>query len=212
MAVSEHAFIDADLFQQLSSLSLTVDEITNLEMLIDSVTDIFESFCSRKLKARDFSYLVSADQDYAIFDGTKGTIFRFPTYPVNSLTTLIIDDETISVATTYDDTDGYFLYNEKGELYYSYGFSFGYRQNVKLVWNGGYGSDHKSYKTLQHLTYLLSKKLWDDNSGDVNPEVISEKIGSYSYSKMKPEEMSKLFGLPIYVFNNLGRFKWVVMA
>lgn len=208
---SVNSFINSDYFEQFSGLTLTPEEIINLDILIDSVLYVFESFCSRKLKARDFSYLVSPD-DYSVFDGIKGNTFRFPTYPVNSITTFVIDSSTIVPATSYDDVNGYFLYKEKGQLIYSYGFSFGYNQNVKVVWNGGYEITHEAYSLLQNLTYLLVKKLWDDNSGDINPEILSETIGNYKYVKMSPQEMSKLFGLPVYIFQNLGRFKRMAIA
>jgi len=208
---SANAFIDSSYFEQFSGLSLTPEEIINLDILIDSVLYIFESFCSRKLKARDFSYLVNSDS-YSVFDGPNGTVFRFPTYPVNSLTTFIVDEDTISVASNYADSDGYFLYGDMGSLVYSKGFSFGYHQNVKLVWNGGYGAIHESYSLLQQLTYLLVKKLWDDSAGDINPDIISERTLNYSYTKMNPQEMSRMFGLPLYVFYNLGRFKRIVIG
>jgi hypothetical protein len=210
MASSVNAFISSDYFQQMSDLSLTVDEISNLEIIIDSVMDIFEQFCSRKLKARDFSSDdTSSDYDfeYTIFDPPNKNTLWLPTYPVNSITSITVNDELIIPSTDYSDSTGYFLYPHKGQIYYSNGFSFGYKQNIKIDWNGGYNDNHKSYKTLQQLNYLVVKKLWDDNAGDVNPELLSESIGNYRYTKMSPKDMSSLFGLPLFVFVNLGRFK-----
>lgn len=215
MASSENSFIDATIFQQMADLTLTAEEIVNLEIIIDSVMDIMEQFCGRKLKARDFSSDPTSDDydfEYTTFDGPKGLILKLPTYPINSISSLVIDESTIIAATDYTDTTGYFLYSHNGNIQYSYGFSYGYHQNVKIDWNGGYNSDHKSYKTLQQLNFLIVKKLWDENSSDINADMKSERIGNYSYTKMSTKEMSELFGLPLYVFVNLGRFKRITIG
>jgi hypothetical protein len=210
----DSAFIDVSYFEENSGLTITPgsDDETRLIYLINTAVDVLEGICGRKLKARDFSYdpLDSDyDQEYSIFDGPSGINFWFPTYPINSLTTLIISEDTIIPATGYDDNDGYFLYNKSGKLVYYYGFDYGYNQNVKINWNGGYNSNHDEYAELQYLTYQLVKKLWDGNPGD--DELISETLDNYKYTKASPKDLAKFFGLPPFVFYNLFKYKRITV-
>lgn len=209
------AFIDSAYFRYMTEEEIdegSEDEI-RLIYLINAITVMFEKVCGRKLKARDFSYdplSVNYDFQYSIFDPPPRTIFWFPTYPVNSLTTFIVSDDTITEATDYEDTDGYFLYPENGKLVYSYGFDYGYNQNVKAVWNGGYSSTNSAYNELQYLTYQVVKKLWDSEPGD--DEKISETLDNYKYTKASPEQLSKFFGMPPFVFYNLFNYKRLYFA
>lgn len=209
------AFIDVDYFRIITDddIDSGSNDEKRLIYLINSVTKIFENICGRKLKSRNFSYdSTSDDYDplYAIFDPPPEKIFWFPTYPVNSLTTLIISDETITASTGYDDDDGYFLYSKTGKLYYSYGFDYGYNQNIKTIWNGGYSSTDDEYAELQYLTYQVVKKLWDGDP--TSDDLLSEKLGSYQYTKANPNDLAKFFGLPSFVFYNLFNFKKMVFA
>lgn len=221
MAISEHAFIDIDYFNLMAndedlvviSSSGQSDDESRLENLINVTTKFFEEFCNRPLKARDFSYdplSVNYSPEYAIFDPPPKTIFWFPTYPVNSITEFIISATTIIAATDYTDDTGYFLYSKNGKLVYSYGFDYGYIQNVKVKWNGGYNSNHQEYSDLQYLTYLFVKFLWDNDPNDDG--LISETLGNYKYTKASAKDLAKYFGMPPFIFHSLSNYKRIAIA
>lgn len=217
MSLSSHAFIDRTYFNSMSGESISAgsaDE-TKLFNLINFSVKVFDSFCKRKLKARDFSYVSSSvnyDPEYSIFNPPIGDTFWFPTYPVNSLTTFIISSDTITEATDYDDIDGYYLYKHLGKLVYEYGFDPGYNKNIKAVWNGGYNSTNHpdDYASLQYLQYCFVKELWSSVPGD--DRIISESIGNYRYTLASPDALAKFFGISPVIFHNLSRFKREVIA
>lgn len=221
MAISSNAFIDIDYFNQMagdedliviSSSEQSIDEL-RLETLINITTKFFEEFCNRLLKARDFSYDPASDNynpEYSIFDPPLKTIFWFPTYPVNSITEFTISDTAIIASTGYADDSGYFLYSKTGKLVYSYGFDYGYIQNIKVKWNGGYDTTHEEYKELQYLTYLFVKYLWDNDPNDDG--LISETLGNYKYTKASAKDLAKYFGVPPFIFYTLTNYKRIAIS
>lgn len=215
LTVSEHSFIDIDDFNLMagetlvpvSSSTQSADEM-KLIMLINSVIGFMEKFCNTLLKARDFSYLpadASYDPHYSIFDPPKGDTFWFPVVPVNSITTFLISDIAITPATTYDATDGYVLYSQKGSLFYADGFEYGYRKNVKVKWNGGIVEGTEDYTQLQYIQYLFVKYLW--NEEPVNDNIISETFSNYAYKKTNIKDLSEYLGIPMFVFNRLELYR-----
>jgi hypothetical protein len=217
LTVSANSFIDVDYFNLMagevlvpvSSSGQSEDEM-RLITLINMTVGFMENFCNRLLKARDFSY-DSNDEAYnsafAIFDAPEKDTFWFPTVPVNELTEFIVSDETITAATDNLGEDGYILYPTKGLLYYSYGFNSGYKQNIKIKWNGGIDdiTSIDDYNQLQYIQYLLTKQMWDGDP--INDGIISETLANYTYEKSNPKDLAEFMGVPIFVFNLLGTYK-----
>jgi hypothetical protein len=56
----------------------------------------------------------------------------------------------------------------------------------------------------------VTKKVWDDPPSD--DDLLSEKIGNYSFSRSSSRELSKTFGLPSFVFEQLFKFKRFAFA
>lgn len=216
LTVSEHSFIDVDDFNVMtgstlvpvSSSTQSADEM-RLITLINTVILFMEKFCNTLLKARDFSYLVadvtSYNPKYSIFDPPQNDVFWFPITPVNSITTFMISDVVITPATNYEASDGYVLYSSSGKLYYAEGFEYGYKQNVKVKWNGGYVEGTDDYTQLQYLQYLFVKFLW--NEEPINDNIISEVFSNYSYKKTSTKDLAQYLGIPMFVFNRLVMFR-----
>jgi len=205
--LSEYAFIDEEYFLYTSGETEDSNNSDKINILINYVTNLFEYFCGRKLKARDFYSYDEEDmeEEYAIFDPPKGNTFWFPTYPINSITSFTISGINISEATNYDNTTGYFLYKKTGKLVYSYGFDYGYNKNIKVDWNGGYNNTHSEYSELQYLTYLMCSELWNVNPGESN--LISETIGNYKWMKMSPKDLDNFKGLYPNIFFALSKYR-----
>lgn len=214
--LSEHAFIDIDYFNQMADDNLVVESSSGqstdelrLVALINSVTVFMEKFCNRPLKARDFSYIStdsSYNPQYAIFDPPSGENFWFPTYPVNSITTFLVSGTAIVPTAEYDlSDDGYVLYASMGKLYYPYGFDLGYRQNVKIKWNGGIQEGTDEYEQLKYIQYLFVRQLFD--SDPINDDIVSETLVNYSYKKASSKELAEYFGIPLFVFNRLEQYR-----
>jgi hypothetical protein len=212
ITLSEYAFIDIAFYETMSGESVDEDQFI---IFTNFVTELFEQIANRLLKKRTFSYLVPEQDDtfvfvpeYSIFDGKKGNIFWFPTYPLYSIDKFIISDVEISEAAidVYDSSEEYYLYKEHGKLVYYGGFDFGYNKNIKTKYTAGYDEDRKEYYNLQQLTYLFVKHLFD-NEGGVGSDLISEKMGNYSYTKMNPQILIKMGLLPPLIYQELLFFK-----
>lgn len=211
------ALIDIDYYKEIMGLTILsqtdTDKVTGF---INSVSMTFEKFCNRPLVARDFDYAPTVTVDgvtsanpaynekYSIFDGIAGTEFYFPTYPVNSITTLMINDVVIAAATDYDDLTGYHLYNSRGKIVYYGSFYEGYNRNIKIKWNGGYAATAAEMEELKYLCFDMVKTLINSPT---NPNLQSEKIGNYSYTNYSPHVLKEMQGLNATVFSGLKRYR-----
>jgi hypothetical protein len=208
--VTSYALLTVEMYETLTGT--TVTETDRVAMLIRVASLVFEFYCNRPLKARDFHY-DSAEDAYdehrAIFDGPPGVFFFFPTYPVNSITTLIISDTTITAATAYDDSDGYHLYNKAGKIRYDGGFDHGYPRNVKAAWNGGYADNDVELFELQQLCALMVQSMLA-TSGE-KFDLQSERLGNYSYSLISPKLVVELQGMNPKVFSRLSRYRKAIV-
>jgi len=209
VALSAYSFIDDKYYKIMEDVE-DIDDKNKVHHIMNFSISFMEDFCNRKLKARDFSYVIGSEDDentdydekYSIFDSKKGTIFYFPTYPVNSISALYISGVEIVAATYYLDTEGYFLYKESGKLVYYDGFDYDYNQNIKIKWNGGYSSTDLHYSELQYIQYNIAKKFIEEDIIDTG--LLSESLGNYRYSKATPEEMSETMGLPVFIFKKFN--------
>jgi len=219
MKLQTNALIDLEYFLAVSGLSeLEKNDTDKVISIINSVSRMFEMICNRPLKATTYDYaptITSGDppvesdnpdysERYAFFDGIQGTAFYFPTYPVNSITTLLINDVVISAATSYDDLTGYHLYKANGRIDYYGSFYYGYNKNIKIKWNGGYASTTPEMEELKFLCYTMVQTIINTPA---NPNLQSEKIGNYSYTNYAPSVIKDLQGLNPSVFAGLRRYR-----
>lgn len=216
MAIANESFIDVDYYNSIAGTEIEEEsaEYLNLESIINSTISFMEAVCNRPLKARDFSYDPEDEtynEDFAIFDGIAGVTFYFPTYPVNSLTKLIISGVTVNEASDFDDTSGYFLYKKKGKLIYSGGFGYGYNKNVKMIYNAGYVEDTTDYLNLQRIQYDLVYNTMQ-NDGGVDGGIIAETLGNYKYTKAEPSKLMESLGLPVTILKRLMIYRKVVIS
>jgi hypothetical protein len=215
MELANNAIIDLDYYTSMNGTYLDADE-DKIIATINYVSMVFEKFCNRVLKARTFDYaetitvddVVSAnpyyDAKYSIFDGIEGVEFYLPTYPANSITTLMINDVVIAEATGYADLDGYHLYKSRGKIVYYGGFYNDYHNNVKIKWNGGYTATDAEMEELKFLCYDMVKTL---RNSPLNSNLQSEKIGNYAYTNYSPRALQEMSGLNAVVFSGLKRYR-----
>lgn len=217
----EKALIDGEYFYQMwDGGELDSDKLNNT---INAVSTSFELFCNRPLKEFSYTYDPDDEEDnegnptgiyyvpeYTIFDGPQSTFLYLPTYPIDSITELLITDVEIIPSTTYLADVGYMLYEKTGKIIYDYGFDYGYLKNVKIKWKGGYPEDSIEMAQLKFLCFSAIKDLLVSEEHIGNYE--SEKIGNYSYKIMSPFLITKLQGLSPNIFYNLKKYRREVFA
>lgn len=217
MSLLSNALIDIAYYESMMGVVIDEEkEINYMENIINFTTSMFEKFCNRPLKARTFDYAPTKTVNnqevdnpdyspkYAVFDGILGTELYLPTYPANSVTTLIINDTTIPVATSYDDTTGYHLDTTRGRINYDGGFYFGYYKNIKIKWNGGYADNTAELEELKYLCFDMVKTIMNTPA---NTNLQSEKIGNYSYTNYAPSMITQLQGMNNAVLAGLKRYR-----
>jgi len=217
MKFSTNALINIEYYRNMMGIdSLEQGTTEKIIGTINFVSNVFERFCNRTLKAQDFDYAETIIVDdvvianpvysekYAIFDGVNGNDFYFPTYPVNSVTTFLLNGDVITEATDYDDFEGYHLYNSRGKLIYYGGFYPGYYRNIKFKWNGGYKTTDAEMEELKFLCFDMVKTLMNT---PLNSNLASERIGNYAYTNYSPSALKELQGLNATVFAGLKRYR-----
>jgi hypothetical protein len=215
VTLSSQCFIDLEYFNTNfnSTIIKNSEDQDKLYNILNYIVALFEHLTGRILKARDFSsdvQLASYSEEYTNFDGPRGNIFWFPTYPVNSITSFSISGTTISAATDYQGDTGYLLYKELGKLIYFGGFDYGYFKNIVVNYNAGYGSTHKYYSELQYLTYLLASEQYVLEAGNEN--LIAETIGNYKYVRLNPRDLEKFKGLYPKIYYGIMKFRREVIV
>lgn len=118
---------------------------TELTRLINVATYVIEGYCNRKLAARDYT-----DEEY---DGNGLAEFQLPHYPVNSITSITLDDTALTEGTDQD----YVLYSDEGILYKVDGVWTKGHKNIVVTYNAGY--DSVPYD-LEQACILLVKFYW----------------------------------------------------
>ena len=219
IALAINALIDKDYYVTFMGESLTDYAAgsaaeARLYASINLVSSMFESFCNRNLLARDYTYdelSVNYNQKYSVFTGNGKNTLWLPTYPINSVTKLLIEDVEIDAATDYSDTSGYFIKANLGKIIYENTFPCGYNQNIKISWNGGYAADSLELGELKTLCFEMVKTIFL-NMQNNNEHYRREQIGTYSYERFVPTEMSKYKGMNPVVFNALTKYKKVILS
>jgi hypothetical protein len=220
MALNANALIDTTYFFQMyddDSLMSDPEQKNKIEDLINAISTAFEKFCNRTLKAKTFTFDTDSDDydvnyiHYAIFDAPKGNTFWFPTYPVNSVTSFYVSGLEVSAA-AFDDytaSNGYIIYGKQGKIFYSRGFDYDYKKNVKVEWNGGYTDDHVEMSDLKYQCFLAMRQYLNMPT---NALLESERIGNYSYKIMSADVQQKLRGLAPTVYENLMVYRKVAIG
>lgn len=113
-------------------LGLQDSDQTVVEYLINAVTEEAERVSGRSLKART----VTKDMD-----GTGRENLMLPVYPINSVTSLYVDDlRVFGASTELDEDDDFLVYTDEGMLaHLGSGWPEG-RKNVRVTWSGGYST------------------------------------------------------------------------
>ncbi len=164
------------------------------ELLIRQISAFIEEYTGRKLLARDYTYLT--DLEDALGDGDGGTYFFTKQYPINSITTLIIGDTTVTEAGDWDEA-GYMIYGSRGMIFYETGFE-SYRKNIKLVYNAGYEKDSPDYWQLNLICCMLIKYVWENRE---KLGLKSEMLGRYRYTRGNFKDTDE------WIFESLDKYK-----
>lgn len=211
MSLNANALLDKTYFEQMWQ-GEDIDQ-DRLENMINAISSAFEKFCNRTLKERAFTFVEGEEDtdsgiyyslEYTIFDAPPKTTFWFPTYPVAEVSFFEISGVEISLATDYEASNGYMLYNRTGKLVYAYGYDYPYLQNVRVKWKGGYPDSSAEMSQLKYLAFLAIK---DVINAPQNMTYESEKIGQYSYKTIPTYFMKSLQGLSPKVFSDISKYR-----
>lgn len=105
-----------------------IDYDSILEDLIDSVSWQFNSFCNRKIKARDIT---------GYYDGDGSDTLVTPEYPINSITHIYVDTDRDFTSDT-EVTD--YVYNDNGRIVLTDDSFTTTEQANKIEYNAGYST------------------------------------------------------------------------
>ncbi|MBW1777359.1 MAG: phage head-tail connector protein [Deltaproteobacteria bacterium] len=109
---------------------------TELGNLVNRVDQWIKSYCGRKIEDDDYSYLT--DDAEAILDGNNDDELILPEYPINSVTTVRINE------VAYDESEsvfgsGWYIRNASAGILGLRGYKWlGGKSNIELVYNAGY--------------------------------------------------------------------------
>lgn len=183
MAVGTYALTSLDALKDYLGISQSAND-NLLESCIDRATALFELETRRKLKARDYSYVSTADAydpDNAVLDGNGRDAISLPQYPLNTLTTLRINEIAIDARSSIYAL-GYVLDKKAGILRLSgYVFTRGLA-NIELVYNAGYSTipDDLSNVCLEQAAWLFKQTAPGGNLLGVASKTLAD--GSISYT------------------------------
>nr|BDD47302.1 hypothetical protein 5 [bacterium] len=190
MAVGTYAL--TTLVNLKSFMNITVsDNDTLLENCIDRATGYFETYTRRKLKARDYSYDSDAaayDADNAIMDGNDQDQMVIPQYPLNSLTTLRINETEIEARSGVYSL-GYILDKAGGIIRLSgYLFTKGLA-NIELAYNAGYSTvpDDLEQAAIEHAAWLFKQSTPGSSLLGISSKSLADGTVSYSAKEILPE-------------------------
>ncbi len=141
----------------LGSLSLNYTD-AQVQMAIDWACSAIETYCNRTLT--DAAYTET-------YDGNGCDVLYLKQYPINSVTSVTLDDDLIDAADYTVETSG---------IYYEDGFTKD-RRNVVVVYNAG-------YVVIPADLHMAATRLSADILGGVGQagNIQSEKIADYSYT------------------------------
>jgi len=154
-------------------------------------TGLFEHLTNRKLKARDYSYDSTSedyDPDNAILNGYNRDRIMLPQYPVNSITTLRINEMEISARDTMYGC-GYVLSDkEAGVVTLScYLFTTGLK-NIELAFNAGFSTvpDDLEQAVIEQAAWLFKQAGIGGNLLGVSAKTLADGSISYHAKELLP--------------------------
>jgi hypothetical protein len=141
----------------LGSLSLNYTD-AEIQAAIDWACATVETYCNRTFTAADYT---------ETYDGNGQDVLYLRQYPINSVTSITLDDDTL-------DSDDYTV--EDTGIYYEDGWTKD-RRNIVVVYNAG-------YSTIPADLHMVATRLAADlvNMTGQSGTIQSEKIGDYSYT------------------------------
>jgi len=138
MSLGTYALITLADLEEYAHITIT-DHEQLLERMIDAATGRIEKYTRRNLAARDYSYDSDSDDydpDNAVLDGSGTNELILPQYPINSVTTLRINETEIDARPSLYNY-GYVIDKAAGILRLTgYLFSKGLA-NIELAYNAG---------------------------------------------------------------------------
>ena len=141
MAVGTYALTSLANLKTYLNISGTTNN-TFMETLVDRATALMEEYTRRNLKARDYSYDSDSDEydkDNAVMDGNDRDVLILPQRPVNSLTTLRVNEQAIDESTGVY-VCGWMIDKARGMVRLRcYLFTKG-MDNIELAYNAGYST------------------------------------------------------------------------
>jgi hypothetical protein len=157
-----------------------IDNFLILDLLNDAVTDFIEGqingdvssggYCNRKFLAADYTSSIYTGND------RKNLLLR--QYPINSITTIVIDGTTLfpSGSSTLADL-GFYIDNEiTGNLIYYYTWNSWFPNNIEITYNAGFTAVPND---IVMAALKLIEQAWNQRGKE---GFKSEKFKNYSYT------------------------------
>jgi len=154
---------------------------SEIESLIDSVSWQFNSYCKRRLLARDLT-------EY--YEGDGSNKFMSPEFPINSITSINIDSERDYDTDTLIDSDTY-TFNTKGLITLDESTFSTSPQAVKIVYNVGYATipPDLSIACLDQIKFLFRRHLNNQEGitteATINGSVSVSEVGEILETSLK---------------------------
>jgi len=140
MAVGTYALTTLANLKAFLGISVSTND-TLLENCIDRTTKLFEQETRRKLKAREYTYDSDSgdyDSDNAVLNGNSRDRIALPQYPVNSITTLRINETAIDERSSIYGC-GWVLEDKAAGILTLVCYVFtGGLKNIELAFNAGF--------------------------------------------------------------------------
>jgi len=190
MAVGTHCLITLAELKAYMNLTVSTHD-TLLEQLADRATGLFEEDTSRKLKARDYSYDSGSgdyDSDNAILDGCGFDEMNMPQYPVNSVTTLRINETEIDARSDIYGL-GYVIRKKEGMIrLIGYLFTRG-TANIELVYNAGFSTVPNVLKQacIEQAAWLFKQSAAGSALLGVSSKTLADGSVSYTVRDLLPQ-------------------------
>jgi len=129
---------------------------TVLTRLLTAASGFIETETKRRLMAQDWDATDSNHIPECWYDGDGSQTLITRQWPINSISLLTINGETVTAATATDyyGSTGYVIRKYRRMIYYASGFSDGI-QNVRLSYNAGYVAGSREWEELKLLTIIL---------------------------------------------------------
>lgn len=189
MALIEGALCEiSDVSRQLDK-TLTSEQESLIENIINFVSKYAENYIGRNIKARSSDITEYIDID------NEQQIITLKNFPIQSITSVVEDGETL----TEGENNDYLEYDKLGELYKNSSYWVQGRKKVVVTYKGGYATIPED---LKQWCINLSVNMYNEKElGNIK----SEKVGDLSVSYEKG--MNQLIGYNKMLNNVLDLYK-----